>query len=99
MKHWAVGLLLAGVALVVAGLALGLAPVHRAGQSCGSGLSPSTTSLIGSGAEDICSSATSDRKTFALVVIAPGAIALIGAAGAGVMLQGRRFQPVESSAS
>ena len=74
--------------MVAAGLVLGLAPVHRAGVSCGSAFKGSgagqvqdyTNALTGYGltdVSDLCDSATSDRKTIAWVAIAPGALLVL----------------------
>jgi hypothetical protein len=88
-------LVIAGLALLAAGLVLGLIPRHAAGQRCGSAFTPRgdafVSDLLGHtrGAEASCDTARSALKTPAVAALAAGGVLLL----AGLALRSRPQQP------
>lgn len=87
MKPLAIVLAVVGLVLLGAGLGVGFGPVSRDGVTCGSAFKPDTMPAgvadytRSSGAfttSDSCQSARSDRKTFAVALVVPGAVCAAG---------------------
>lgn len=84
MKQLAAGLLVAAAILLACGAIVGFVPASRDGSTCGSAFVPNTSApqeadfvrLGGSVAEDACSSAQSDRRLVAWVLLGAGVVAL-----------------------
>lgn len=78
-----------GIVIALAGVVLGFSPIHREGAACGSAFAANTdsaevadftTALEGYGtgsAQSTCDAATSDRKTVAWAVLAPGIVLVL----------------------